>query len=77
MRPSGIADTVTRVYRSPRPEREFAVRRLMLALVCIAAPLSSGCATERQYFANHNPFTDTAIFVAEVFEPLNSDSLSQ
>jgi hypothetical protein len=49
----------------------------MLALVCVVAPLSSGCATERQYFSNHNPFTDTAIFVAEVFEPLNSDSLSQ
>lgn len=53
------------------------MRKLMLALVCVVVPLSSGCATERQYFSNHNPFTDTAIFVAEVFEPLNSDSLGQ
>jgi hypothetical protein len=53
------------------------MRYLMLALVCVIVPLSSGCATERQYFSNHNPITDTAIFVAEIFEPLNSDSLSE
>jgi hypothetical protein len=53
------------------------MRKLMLALVCVVVPLASGCATERQYFSNHNPITDSAIFVAEFFEPLKSDNLSQ
>jgi hypothetical protein len=53
------------------------MRRVLIVLACLHFPFCMGCATEREYFFNHNPITDSAIFVGEMvggfFEPLNSD----
>lgn len=42
------------------------MRRLLHVIVFAHAMLYCGCATEREYFLNHNPITDTALFVGEV-----------
>jgi len=53
------------------------MRYLSVLIAYLSLSLCAGCATEREYFFNHNPITDTTIFVGEVvggfFEKPNSD----
>jgi hypothetical protein len=53
------------------------MRRLLIVLVCLSLPLCAGCASEREYFFNHNPITDTTIVIGQMiggfFEKANSD----
>ena len=46
-----------------------AMRRHLIVLLWLCSSLLSGCATERKYFFNHNPFTDTALFLGGIFAP--------
>ena len=39
------------------------MRRILIVLACLCSPFCAGCAVEREYFFNHNPFTDTALFI--------------
>jgi hypothetical protein len=44
-------------------------RTILLLLFCCAS--ASGCATEREYFFNHNPFTDAVVAVGSFFEDVD------
>jgi hypothetical protein len=50
------------------------MKRLLLILLFLCSPILAGCATEREYFFNHNPFTDTLIMVGSLFEPYDPDA---
>jgi hypothetical protein len=53
------------------------MNRCALALMFLCGLVLSGCAREREYFSNHNPITDTALFIGSFFDSTDPTDLSQ
>ena len=51
------------------------MKRLLRVLLFLGSLFLSGCATEREYFLNHNPFTDTLLFLGNSYESFHSTSI--